>query len=167
MRVALSGMPAPTNPVQCEHTLLALMLRCLASGARRGGPAAGLCLRAHEDEAEGVHRADQRVEHPRVPGAVRLVQQRVDRVAADQRVQRPAQVAHRLAVVLLRHGVAAGAAPRRTSVTGARRAEATGTPLARGARTCSRRAGTYHALCRPQSSACRARRMTHNPMYLT
>jgi len=49
---------------------------------------------------------------------VRLVQQRVDRVAADQRVQRPAQVAHRLAVVLLGHGVAAGAAPRRASVAG-------------------------------------------------
>ncbi len=58
----------------------------------------------HEHEAEGVDCANEGVEDPGVPGAVRLVQQRVHAVGRHEREERVAQVAHRLRVVLLRLG---------------------------------------------------------------
>jgi hypothetical protein len=61
----------------------------------------------HEDEAEGVDGADKGVKDPGVPGAVRLVQQRVHTVGRHQREQRVAQVTHGLRVILLRLGLPA------------------------------------------------------------
>lgn len=61
----------------------------------------------HEDKAKGIDGAHERIEDPGVPGAVRLVQQRVDAVCEHQREQRVAQVSHRLRVILLCLGLPA------------------------------------------------------------
>ena len=60
------------------------------------------CLGSHGQEAKGVHGAHKGVDDPAVPALVRLVQQRVDRVAQHERVERPAEVLEGLCVVLLR-----------------------------------------------------------------
>ena len=62
-------------------------------------------LRAHEHEAEGVDSPNQGGQDPGVPGAVRLVLQSVERVAADAGEQTQAQVLHRRRVMLVRLGV--------------------------------------------------------------
>ena len=58
-------------------------------------------LRRHHDEAEGVDGARERRQQPRVPALVRVVPQRVDRVATDQGVRHPLQLRHDVLVVLL------------------------------------------------------------------
>ena len=60
-------------------------------------------LRGHHHEAHSVHAVDPRLEQPRVPALVLLVDEREDRVAEDGRREAVEQVAGREAVDLLAH----------------------------------------------------------------
>ena len=81
-----------------------IAIKLTFNGSMGGGVAH---LGAHEDEAKGVDGPDQGVQDPGVPAAVRLIHQRVDRIADHERVQHIAQVPHRLGVILLGLGLPA------------------------------------------------------------